>query len=123
MLNIVSKIQESFLGKDETKHKLSFRFIQDKQEIFKALSNSLQGGTVIGVYCRALGEGMFLTGVDDIEHDGTGQTTIVFETYDISGKPLAKTRIAADEIKMVCPFQTEYINPLLGKVKHVVVDR
>jgi hypothetical protein len=122
MLNIMSKIQESLLGKDDAKHKLSFTFIEDKQAILKALLNSLKNGTVIGVYCRALGEGLFLTGVDDIEQNGT-QQVVVFETYDVSGKALQKTRIAADEIKMVCPFQIEYINPLLGKVKNVVVDR
>jgi hypothetical protein len=121
MNSIVSKIQESLLGKGEAKHKMSFTFVQDKQEIFKELSNSLHRGTVIGIYCRVLGEGLFLTGVDDIEHDGP-RTTIVFETYDISGKPLPKTRVDSDDIKMVCPFQIEYINPLLGKVKHVVVD-
>jgi hypothetical protein len=121
MLNIVSKIQESLSGKSEANGKMTFTFIQDKQEIFKALSNSLQRGTVIGVYSRALGEGLFLTGVDDIEHDGP-RTTIVFETYDISGKPMPKTRIDASDIKTVCPFQIEYINPLLGKVKHIVVD-
>jgi hypothetical protein len=122
MLNMLSKIQESLLGKEEVKHKLSFTFIQEKEAILKELLSSLQRGTVIGVYSRALGEGLFLTGVDDIEQDGTRQM-IVFETYDISGKPLPKTRISSDEIKMVCPFQIEYINPLLGKVKNVVVDR
>lgn len=122
MLNIVSKIQQSLLGKDEPRHKLSFTFIQDKQAILKALVNSLNKGTVIGVYSRALGEGLFLTGVDDIEQNGP-QQIIIFETYDVSGKALQKTRIAVNDIKMVCPFQIEYINPLLGKAQNIIVDR
>jgi hypothetical protein len=121
MLNIVSKIQNSLRGKEEGKGYPVFNFIKDKEAILKELSHSLEHGTLIGVYSRDLGEGMFLTGVDDIEDNGR-QRVIVFETYDISGKTLNKTRISLEEIKMVCPFKIEYINPLLGKVKNVIVQ-
>ena len=108
-------------GKEEVKEQPSFNFIKDKEAILKELTSSLQKGTLIGIYSRELGEGMFLTGVDDIEDNGR-QKFVVFETYDMCGKTLNKTRIAIDEIKMVCPFKIEYINPLLGKVNKIVVN-
>jgi hypothetical protein len=116
MLSIVSKIQESFAGKDENQKGLHFNFIKDKDAMLHALSKSQEKGTLIGVYAKELGEGMFLTGVDKIESVGT-QKIIVFETYEIYGKILNRTRVALDEIKMVCPFQIEYVNPLLGNAK------
>lgn len=117
MLNIVSKIQNTFSQKSESKPGVTFSFIKDRQSILKALSKSQESGKLIGVYCRELGEGMFLTGVDSIEQEGTVKV-IIFETYDLCGKILNRTRVSLDEIKMVCPFDAEYVNPLIGKIEN-----
>jgi hypothetical protein len=81
----------------------SFDFIKSKKGIFKELVISKESNNILGVYCNALGEGMFLTAVEDIEND-----IVVFHPYDISGRLLSRSRVALTEIQMVCPFNKTY---------------
>lgn len=116
MFDIVSKVQKSFFGKDESLAATPFKFLKDRNGILKTLTESLASGKLVGVYSRALGEGMFLTGVANVE--GEGKTKVItFETYDLSGQILNRTSVSLDEIKMVCPFEVQYINPLIGTTK------
>jgi hypothetical protein len=89
------------------------QFLKDRNSILKAISNSAETGKLLGVYSKVLGEGMFLTGVDNIENDGRGKV-VVFETYDLSGQILGRTRVDLEDIKTVCPFDIQYVNPLIG---------
>jgi hypothetical protein len=93
-------------------------FIKSRKAILKELEASKHSGTLVGVYCRALGEGMFLVGINNIE-SGSPSEIIVFESYDQSGVILGRTRISIDEIKMVSPFNKKYINPVLSKLQIV----
>jgi hypothetical protein len=81
------------------------------------LIKSQETGKLIGVYSRILGDGMFLTGVDSIENEGSTKV-ITFETYDLCGQILHRTRVTLEEIKMVCPFETAYVNPLLAQLSN-----
>jgi hypothetical protein len=114
MLDLVSKLPTSLFKKQEAPVPHLFNFVKDRVEMLKTILACMETGKLIGIYSRALGDGMFLTGVDNVESDTRGKV-IVFETYDFSGQILTKTRVYLDEIKMVCPFEVEYIHPLTHK--------
>lgn len=88
-------------------------FVKTKKGILKELVLSKQSGKLVGVYSRALGEGMFLTAVEAIESHGK-EALIVFCRYDMSGHMLARTRVSLDEIHMVCPFNKVFKNPMVN---------
>lgn len=118
MKNFAEKIKSLVSGKNEAQpsHNLvPFDFIKSKKAILKQVIISKESGNLLGVYCRAFGEGMFLTGVEDIE-DYEKEAIIVFNRYDMSGHILSRTRISIEEIQMVCPFSRSFVNPFLAKV-------
>jgi hypothetical protein len=118
MMNLVDKLKKS-LSLNQGKNELTEHFpafVKNRKAMLKELHDSQANGHLIGVYSRALGEGMFLTGVDNIESEA-GREVIVFETYDMSGQILSRTRVSLDEIKMVCPFNTAYVNPVLSNTR------
>jgi hypothetical protein len=90
-------------------------FAKTKKAMLKELVSSQENGFLIGIYSKELGDGMFLVGINQIETDGPSEM-IVFETYEQSGMILSRTRVAIDEIKMVCPFNKKYLNPVLYKL-------
>lgn len=110
-------IQNTFSKKTESGTGIRFSFVKDRTGILKALIKSQETGKLIGVYSRVLGDGMFLVGVDTIETDGPTKV-IAFETYDLCGQILNRTRVTLEEIKMVCPFETAYVNPLLARLSN-----
>jgi hypothetical protein len=118
MKNFAEKIKSLISGKHEPPplpHKLTpFDFVKSKKAILKEIIISKESGNLLGVYCRAFGEGMFLTGVEDIENDER-EAIIVFNRYDMSGHILSRTRISIGEIQMVCPFNRTFVNPVLAK--------
>jgi hypothetical protein len=91
-------------------------FIKSRKAMLKELASSQENGTLLGVHSRALGEGMFLVSVNFIETDHPNEV-IIFETYDQSGMILNRNRVSIDEIKMICPLNKKYVNPILNKVK------
>jgi hypothetical protein len=90
---------------------IPFDFVKTKKGMFRELMISKQANNIIGVFCKAFGEGMFLTAVEDLEEDMNSKV-IVFHPYDITGRLLRRTRIDLREIEMVCPFNKTYKNPL-----------
>jgi hypothetical protein len=92
---------------------IPFDFVRSRKGILKELVISSISGNVVGIYSRALGEGMFLAGVEKIDSAGRGEV-IVLNRYDMSGHVLSTTRVAVDEIRMVCPFNRVYANPLVN---------
>lgn len=117
MFDLLTKFPGSLFGKEERPHAFRFNFIKDRQSICKTITACLQSGKLIGVYSRALGDGMFLAGIESLENEAHGKV-VVFETYDLSGQVLNRTRLFLDEIKMVCPFDIKYVNPILGQVSN-----
>jgi hypothetical protein len=93
-----------------------FDFVKSRKGMLKELIISKQSGTVVGVYSKVLGEGMILTGVQEIDSSGKSEI-IVFNRYDISGHILTRTHVALDEIHMVCPFNKPYYSPVLSNNK------
>jgi hypothetical protein len=95
----------------------SLRMVKSRKGIIKELVNSKNTGTVLGIYCPALGEGMFLTGVEDFFTAGTEQI-VELKRYDLNGVLLQRDHISLAEIKTVCPFRSMYTNPVFNKKTH-----
>jgi hypothetical protein len=91
-------------------------FVKSRKAVISELTSAKENGALIGVYSKSLGEGMFLVGVNDVEID-RGAEVVVFETYEQSGAILSRTRLSVDEIKMVCPLNIRYLNPILNRIQ------
>jgi hypothetical protein len=118
-MNIVEKLKVFFLSPLEIEEVVStphLQLIKSKKGILRELLFSKQNGSVIGVYSSDLGEGMFLTTVDDIfrvEND----EIIVFRAIDIHGSRLHRTHFSLNEIDTVCPFNAKYADPITCHVE------
>lgn len=111
MKNLTSKIRALVSGSPSpTMGCMPLDFVKNKKNIFKELALSKESGNAIGVYSNAMGDGMFLTVVEQIEANGL----IVFNRYDMSGTILNRYELTLDEIKMVCPVNQRYRHPLLS---------
>jgi hypothetical protein len=88
-----------------------FDFVKTRKGILKELVISKQSKNIIGVCADVLGEGLFLTTVADIVHTPHGRE-ILFDKYQVIGRPLPITRVQLDEIIMVCAFSAIYKKPL-----------
>lgn len=98
-----------------------FDFIIDPKEVFKALLDSKDGGTAIGIKSQTLGKGMFVTGVDEILiGDGRENTKIIVRGYDFTGHVLETDTIRLSEIDGVCRFNSKFGNPIL-KTLHKIL--
>jgi hypothetical protein len=98
--------------KEAEKDPTPFEFVRSRKAILKELVISKKIKNVVGVYSDVLGEGMFLTAVQDIERTQKNAEIIVFYQYDVTGRLLIRTRVELDEIQLVCPFNKTYENPL-----------
>lgn len=105
--SLISRKNNALLVSDTA----SIDFIRTKKGILKELTTSMEYRTIVGVYCREFGEGMFLTAVKEVEWEGR-DTFIVFYPFDLSGKRLSRSRLHADEVQMVCPFSKVYRHPM-----------
>lgn len=88
--------------------------VNSRKNVLNALVSSLKQGTIVGVYAEALGEGMFLTAVEEII-DEENDKIVGFKRYDASGHILPRTHFALSEIKAVCPLNARYVNPYLSR--------
>src|SRR5687768_4612776 len=113
MKNFAEKIRSLISGKNQSSAILNapVDFVKTKKGIMKELIISKQSGNLLGVYSRAMGEGMFLVTVEEIEKYGK-EEVIVFNRYEMSGYTLSRTRLSIDEIQMVCPFNKSFRTPV-----------
>lgn len=98
-----------------------FDFIQEPRDIFKALLDSKDRGTAIGIKSGILGKGMFVTRVDDILiGDGDGNTQVVLRGYDFTGHVLETNNILLSDIEGVCRFTSKFGNPILKTLSRIL---
>lgn len=91
-----------------------FDFISEPGDIFKALLDSKERATAIGIKSELLGKGMFVTGVDDILiGDGHENTLVILKGYDFTGHVLPTCNLRLNEIEGVCKFASKFGNPIL----------
>jgi len=98
-----------------------FDFIKEPKEIFKALLESKERGTMIGIKSSVLGKGMFVTGVDDILiGDGDESTQVVLKGHDFTGHVLETSNICLVDIEGVCEFSSKFGNPILKTLSRIL---
>ncbi len=91
-------------------------FLTEQTEILKALLESKQSGTAIGIIASKLDEKMIVTGIDDILIED-GRTTVVLKHYDASGYILPSRLVPLSAIDAVCPFVASFNNPILSNIE------
>jgi hypothetical protein len=121
MRNLFTKLKEGLFPSFDSVvwEPASIRIIKLRSIIRKEILMSRDSGKVLGVYCPVLGDGMFLTCVDDVVN-GDGQEIVVFKPYDMNGHLLQRNQLAIAEIRSVCPFDSYYVNPLIKEEKEFV---
>ena len=98
-----------------------FDFIQEPGDIFKALLDSKERATAIGIKSEVLGKGMFVTGVDEILiGDGHENTFVILKGYDFTGHVLATSNLRLTEIDGVCKFSSQFGNPILKTLSRIL---
>lgn len=102
-------------------HNTPFDFVQERCEILKALLDSKDGGTAIGIKSPLLGKGMFVTGVDEILiGDGHENTCVILKGYDFTGHVLETNSIRLTDIDGICRFSTKFGNPILKALRRIL---
>jgi hypothetical protein len=93
-------------------HEAIIDILTTRKEIFKALTESQDANSIIGIASKDLGPGMFMTSVKEIINDGDDQL-IILNSYDITGYFLEKNKIKLGNISSVIPFKAVFTNPFL----------
>jgi hypothetical protein len=94
---------------------IDFAFISEASEVLFALRESKTNGTVVGISAPILGNGVFLTAVQDIQPID-GDFLITLKGYDITGYILERNKIRLTGIRGVCPFRSVFKNPYLKEL-------
>lgn len=98
-----------------------FDFVTEPREVLRALLDSKSNGTAIGIRAKVLGEGMFVTGVEDILiGDGSENTRIILKGYDFTGHVLQTNAMLLTEIDGVCSFTSKFGNPILKTLSKIL---
>ena len=114
MINFISELRRIVLRRTPDGFPSEkMEFIKFRKSLSKALSRSRKDGTVVGIYSDVLGEGMFVTAVDDI-YSYDKEEIITLKPYDLSGVILKRTTIALSEIRAICVFDIPYKNPIFS---------
>jgi hypothetical protein len=113
MIAFMNKLKEGLFNSFEINDYLapSLRIFKQRKAIREALVESRITGKVVGVYAHVLGEGMFLTCVEEITTRGKDDV-VSLKPYDMNGVLLVRNELCLSEIKSVCPFESFYVNPL-----------
>jgi hypothetical protein len=82
------------------------------QEILKLIVESRENGSMIGISSKALGEGFFITAIEEIIID-EGEATILIKPYDVTGFILPTSKLTLAQIDAACPLMSEFKNPVL----------
>jgi hypothetical protein len=106
MTNILNRL----FKREEAPPKSDFEFIKFRKSLLNSLVEAHKKGTLIGIYSNVLGDGMFVTGVEDI-YEYEGDHIVHLKRYDVLGSILIRNTIALSEIKAVCVFDMPYRNP------------
>jgi hypothetical protein len=91
-------------------------FLSEPSDILKALLNSKEEGTSIGIKANDFGLDPIITAVENIIFE-EGQTLIVLKHYDQSGYILPSYKINLLNITAVYPFASPFKNPILSNLE------
>jgi hypothetical protein len=91
-------------------------FLSEPSDILKALLNSKEEGTSIGIKANDFGIDPIITAVENIIFEES-QTLIILKHYDSSGYILPSYKINLLNITAVYPFATPFKNPILNNLE------
>ena len=94
----------------------NLKFIRSPRKMITALQECRDNGSVVGIYSRILGEGMFLTGVESIYLDDD-EKVVVLKRYDLGGNILPRTHFSIHEFDSICQMGVPYVNPFMQAVQ------
>jgi|GEM_PF-1824220 len=94
---------------------VDFAFISERSEVLIALTESKKNGTIVGISAPILGNGVFLTAVDEVTSI-SDDYSITLKGYDITGYILERNKIRLSDIRAVCPFKLVFKNPYLKEL-------
>jgi hypothetical protein len=118
MKHLIERLRLLFNNQaSSTGEQTDFNFVKARKAIKKELMQSKETGKAIGIYCPAIGEGMFLTCVEDIS-TVDGEETVSLKPYDMQGILLQRNQLSLSEIKSVCLMNCLYKNPLFRELVH-----
>ena len=117
-MNFIDKLRSIVFGPVKTQIQLThgekaLEIIKNRSAILQELNLCKEKGRLVGIYAGPLGDGMFLTGIEDI-YKWEKETIIVLKPYDIGGNILQRNYLSLSEIKGVCPFIYTYKNPFVN---------
>jgi hypothetical protein len=87
--------------------------------ILKALIESKQNGTAIGINAPGFFNGILVTGIEDIVLEHDSDAIIILKKYDSNGYFLQHHKLKVGEIVSVCPFKSSFENPFLKELGSV----
>jgi hypothetical protein len=90
-------------------------FLTSKDEIFRELLHSKIHGNVVGICSDRLGNGMYLTAVEELLQDD-GDLIAIIKPYDCTGHFFPVNRLHIGEITSVFPFKSKFENPFATKL-------
>jgi hypothetical protein len=131
MLKLIEKVGELLLGPEESNdpstaklelRELEVKFLRNEKQMLHHIRLCKRSGGLIGVYADVLGQGMFLTTVEDIEEDDDG-TAIVLKPFDMSGRLLKRSTLALKDINAICPFNQMYVEPRVQEIGLKVLQK
>ena len=85
-------------------------YVNNPEEIFREIRNSMIFGNVLGIFAISLGPIMIMTAVDDIIEIKNDKLIIIKET-DLLGIKVPEEQILLSEIVRVHPFKTLFDDP------------
>lgn len=96
----------------------TFDFVCEPKQVLSALLDSKDHETAIGIRSPSLGEGVFVTSVDEILlGDGNDETKIILKGYDSTGCVLPTNEVRLSDIEAICRFSSKFENPFLKAIK------
>lgn len=94
---------------------IELSFISEPDDMLTHLRESARHGTVVGISAPVLGNGVFLTAVDEILKTDNDHL-ILLKGYDITGYILERNRIRLSDVRAICPFSSKFKNPYLREL-------
>lgn len=85
-------------------------------DILKLIFESKENGTTVGISSPLLGQGFFITAVEDIILSD-GETTILLKPFDVTGFLLPTNKLTLADIEAACPLISTFENPVLKNLE------
>jgi hypothetical protein len=101
------------------KNRRELEFMTGADDILDILRHSKDHGNVIGISSPFLGNGIFITAVDDVIENY--ETVVLLKPIDVNGGTLAKNILRLSEITSACSFRSRF-DKVINQAKEVALE-